>query len=125
MSMSTKTHRSKSERLGRWLGGMWRAYARREREGEAWLTAQGVPAGGTAALLWAVKLAALGVLFYVAGWLALLMVLAVAATWVAGGMGQHESTTWAIGDQADHKKSVFYDPRNYNDDPDPRFDDEQ
>ena len=32
---------------------------------------------------------------------------------------------WAIGDQAEHKRSPFYDPINYDDDPDPRFDDER
>lgn len=122
--MSTKNHRSNAKRLGRWLGWMWRAYARREREAAAWLVTQGVPAGGAIVLLWAIKLGLLGVLFYVAGWFSLLMLLAVVAAWIVGSTDQHDSTTWEIGDQANHKKSVFYDPRNYNDDPDPRFDDE-
>lgn len=81
--MSTKTHRSNTERLGRWLGWMWRAYARREREAAVWLMTQGVPAGGAAVLLWAVKLGLLAILFYVAFWLALLLIFAAVTAWVA------------------------------------------
>ena len=99
--MSTKTHRSNAERLGRWLGGMWRAYARREREAAAWLVVQGVPAGSATALLWVVKLCVLAVLFYAALWFALLVVLAVAAAWSARNSDSDDDaeaqTEWRYG----------------------------
>lgn len=58
--MNTKTRPSNAERLGLWLGGLWRGSIRRERQVAGWLAAQGVPAIGAAALLWIVKLAVLG-----------------------------------------------------------------
>ncbi|WP_321897221.1 DUF3742 family protein [Burkholderia cepacia] len=122
--MTTQTHhRGNAERLGHWLGGIWRGYAIRERQAMARITARGVPAGGAAALLWVVKLAVLAVLLYAATWLALFVALVVVGAWVAGSGGKTEPASWAIGERADHKNSVFYDPRNYNDDPDSRFDD--
>lgn len=35
--MDTKTRISNAERLGRWVGGMWRAGVRRERRLAGWL----------------------------------------------------------------------------------------
>lgn len=61
------------DRLDRWFGRRWRAYTRCERRVAAWLIAQSVPAPVAAALLWIAKLAALGVLLYVAFWLTLLV----------------------------------------------------
>lgn len=123
--MSNNTPINHAECFGRWLGPGWRGYIRRERRVAAWLVAQGVPAVGADALLWIIKLGGLALLLYAATWVTLLVMLAVAVVWITGNASQHESTAWAIGDQADHKKSVFYDPKNYNDDPDPRFDDER
>ncbi|WP_075257968.1 DUF3742 family protein [Herbaspirillum camelliae] len=80
--MSTKIHRSNAERFGRWLGGVWRAYARRERQAAVWLAAHGVSVGGAAALLWVIKLTALAILFYAVFWLALLLVFALVGAWV-------------------------------------------
>ncbi|EIU1410641.1 TPA: DUF3742 family protein [Pseudomonas aeruginosa] len=111
MTMSTKSHRSNAERLGRWLGGMWRGYARRERQAAAWLIGRGVPAGGAAAVLWIFKFGVLVILFYVAFWLALLAVFAVATAWGArnsdwdgkpdlewreghGGFGLYDKNEW-------------------------------
>lgn len=100
-TMSTKTHRSNAERTGYWLGGMWRAYARRERQVVAWLVARGLPAGGATAFLWVVKLGVLALLFYVAFWLALLLVFAVVAAWVARNADPDEdetaTTEWRYG----------------------------
>ncbi len=80
--MSTKTHCSKAERTGRWLGGMWRAGARLDRKAHGWLAAHGLGAGLAAGLLWTVKLAVLAVLLYAAFWLALLLAFAIASAWV-------------------------------------------
>lgn len=113
------------KRAGRSLGRAYRAAMRREAYVVRWLVGKGLPIPGAKAILWIIKLAVLGVLLYVAFWLALLLLLVAAAAWLARGADQVEPEEWAIGDQADHKKSVFYDPINYNDDPDPRFDDDR
>ncbi len=42
--MDTKTRISNAERLGRWVGGMWRAGVRRERRLAGWLVVRGLPA---------------------------------------------------------------------------------
>ena len=123
--MSTTTRISTAERLGQALGRGWRAYVRGERRASNWLVSKGVPVAGATVLLWLVKLVVLGVLLYSAFWLALLVAFSVVAAWAARGSAYDEYEEGEIGDQADHKRSVFYDPINYNDDPDPRFDDER
>ena len=123
--MNTTTRTSTAERLGRTLGRGWRAYVRGERRASNWLVSKGVPVAGATVLLWLVKLVVLGVLLYSAFWLALLVAFSVVAAWAARGSAYDEYEEGEIGDQADHKRSVFYDPINYNDDPDPRFDDER
>ena len=63
--MTTTTRISTAERIGRAFGRGWRAYARGERRTSSWLVSKGVPVAGTTVLLWAVKLAVLGLLLYV------------------------------------------------------------
>lgn len=60
--MNTTTRTSTAERLGRAFGRGWRAYARCERRASNWLVSKGMPTAGATALVWMVKLAALGVL---------------------------------------------------------------
>lgn len=74
---------SKAERLGNWAGKGWRGYVRRERRVTGWLIAHGVPGGAAKVLLWAVKLVLLGVLLYLAFWLALALLFVIAAAWTA------------------------------------------
>lgn len=81
--MNTTTRSGTAERLGRWLGRGWRAYARGERRVSGRLVSWGLPPGGAVSLLWAVKIVVLGVLLYSAFWLALVVVFAVAGAWVA------------------------------------------
>lgn len=114
-----------AERVGRALGRVWRSCARLDREANGWLLAQGLAPGVAKAALLVAKLVAFGLLLYAAFWLALLVAFAGAAAWAARGSAYDEYEEWEIVDQADHKRSVFYDPINYNDDPDPRFDDER
>ncbi|QPS45620.1 DUF3742 family protein [Burkholderia humptydooensis] len=114
--MSTKTHRSHAERLGRWLGRMWRAYVRREREAVAWLVAQGMPAGGATTTLWIVKLGVVAILFYAVFWLALLLIFAVVAAWLAehGGLDQDDpQPEWREGPNG----FGLYDKSNWRIDP--------
>lgn len=89
--MSTKTHRSSAERIGRWLGLMWSGYAHREQQACGWLVAQGLPAVLAKALLWIVKLGVLALLFYGAFWLALLLIFAIAAALMASNADVDES----------------------------------
>lgn len=86
--MNTTTRTSTAERLGRAFGRGWRAYARRERRASNWLVSKGMPRAGATALVWVAKLAVLGVLLYVAFWLALLL---VALVFVARG---HDTVEW-------------------------------
>lgn len=80
--MNTTTRAGTAERLGRWLGCGWRAYARGERQVSGRLVAWGLPAGVAVALHWAAKLAVLGALLYAAFWLtlAIALVLVIAGT---------------------------------------------
>lgn len=80
-TMNMTTRSSTAERFGRFLGRGWRAYARGEQRVSKWLASQGMPVAGAAALLWMVKLAALGLLLYATFWLALLLVFAIVAAW--------------------------------------------
>lgn len=124
--MKTAAQTTFAERLGRALGRAWRGCARLDREAQGWLRAQGLAPGVARAASFVVKLAVIGVLLYTAFWLALLLTLAVVAgAWVARSQEQTGDEEWALGGHADHKQSVFYDPINYDDDPDPRFHDDR
>ena len=81
--MNTTTRTSTAERLGRAFGRGWRAYARCERRASNWLVSKGMPTAGATALVWMVKLAALGVLLYTTFWLALVNVCVMVVAWMA------------------------------------------
>jgi hypothetical protein len=115
-------------RLGRTLGRAWRGCARMDRRAKGWLLAQGWALNVVKTVLLVVKLTVIGILFYTAFWLtALLTVVAISGAWAARSPEQADAEECVLGDgdQADHKQSVFYDPINYDDDPDPRFHDER
>lgn len=112
-------------RLGRRLGGVWRGWLRAERRVHRWLMAQGLPAGGAAVLIWVIKLAILGVLLYVAVWATLLLVALVVAVRMAEQAPQGDDDFLGRkAEELDHRESLFYHPASYNDDPDPRFEDD-
>lgn len=123
--MKSSARTTFAERIGRTLGRLWQVLIRLDRKAHGGLVAQGLPLGVANVILLVVKLVTLGMLVYAVFWLALLLVLVVVAAWVAPNAAYNESEEWAIGDQADHKRTVFYDPINYDDDPDPRFRDER
>jgi hypothetical protein len=123
MNMAAKI--TVTERLGRTSGRAWRACARLDRRANGWLVAQGWAPGAARAVLTILKLAVLGLLVYAAFWLAVLLMIIVFAAWVAPKSNPADQEEWAIGEQAEHKRSVFYDPINYDDDPDPRFHEKQ
>ncbi len=81
--MNTTTRISGAERLGRSFGRGWLAYVRGEQRVLNWLVTREVPPTAAAASMWAVKLAALGILLYAAFWLTLLLAFVLVAAWMA------------------------------------------
>ena len=104
--MNTTTRTSTAERLGRAFGRGWRAYARCERRASNWLVSKGMPTAGATALVWMVKLAALGVLLYTTFWLAVLLLLGVAAAWMAGNSARDDDR-WAQQDELRNGEAGF------------------
>ncbi|MFC6839152.1 DUF3742 family protein [Xanthomonas theicola] len=91
---------------GRSVGRGWRAFARGERRLSSWLASKGMPMAGVAVLLWVVKLVTLGLLFYVAFWLALLLLLGVAAAWMADNSARKDDR-WAQQDELRNGEAGF------------------
>ncbi|MFW7348367.1 MAG: DUF3742 family protein [Pigmentiphaga sp.] len=104
--MNTTSRTSTAERVGRAFGRGWRAYARGERRASNWLVSKGVPQAGAGVLLWVVKLVALGVLFYVAFWLAALLLLGVAAAWLASNSAGNDDR-WTQKDELRNGEAGF------------------
>jgi len=123
--MNTARRIRTAERFGRWLGRGWCRYVQGEQRVSAALVAKGVPVAVAAVLMWVVKLAVLGVLLYVAFWVALLLAFAMAAAWTAEHSNFQEEDDFMNrkAEEREHRESLFYHPINYNDDPDPRFQD--
>ena len=115
-----------TERLGRTLSRAWRGCVRLDRRANGWLVAQGWAPGAARAVLTILKLAVLGMLVYAAFWLALLIVCVLVAAWIAR-REDTESDSDFLGRKAeerDHREGPFYHPASYDDDPDPRFEDD-
>lgn len=107
-----------AERAVRALGRMWRAYRRQDWKVSDWLVAQGMPASLAKATLVVVKLVLLGVLLYVAFWLALLLVFAVAAAWAVqhGALDSDREDALIVQDELSKlRQTPGYDPNLYND----------
>lgn len=104
--MNTTTRISTAERLGRSVARGWRAYARGERRLSSWLVSKGTPAAGIVVLLWTVKLVALGLLFYVASWLAVLLLLGFVVAWIAGNSARKDDP-WAHHDELRNGEAGF------------------
>ena len=116
--MKSSAQTSFAERLGQMLGRMWRGYVRQERKANGWLVERGIPAVGATALLWIIKLVVLGVLLYVAFWLALLLVFAVAAAWAVqhGALDSDREDALIVQDELSKlRQTPGYDPNLYND----------
>jgi hypothetical protein len=110
-------------RLGRGAGHAGRWLARVDRKANGFLLAQGMNANLARGILRVTELVLFAILLYGAFWVALLLVSAVVAVWVAGQTSTEDDTDF-LGREAeerDHRESVFYHPASYDDDPDPRF----
>lgn len=81
-------------------------------------------------MLWLAEFSLVAVVLCVAVWhvstaAAAVVVAVIAAAWSGRTYQSGDDEEWKFGAHADHKRSVFYDPVNYDDDPDPRFNDER
>lgn len=123
--MKTAAQSTFPERVGRTLGRLWRGCVRLDRRARRGLVARGWTPGVAKGALLLLKVGVLVFLLYAAFWLAVLIAVMAFVAWTARNSVSDEPQEWALGNQADHKQSVFYDPINYDDDPDPRFDDKQ
>lgn len=124
--MATHAHNKRwAYRLGSGMGRAWRGYARLEKKAARWLVSVGAPTGVATVLVWAFKLAVLGVFFYVAFWLALLLLFAVAVAWSAGRGDTSEEDEWPFISLDEPRKAHGYDPVPYNDFDHPDFPDEK
>ncbi|HBO3354270.1 TPA: DUF3742 family protein [Pseudomonas aeruginosa] len=108
---------SSAERLGQSWGRGWRSYLRQERKVSGWLVAQGLPASVANASLLVVKLVLLGVLLYLAFWLALLLVFAVLAEGAAqhGALDDESEPVIEPDELTELRNTPGYDPNLYND----------
>ncbi|MDD1148839.1 DUF3742 family protein [Pseudomonas sp. TNT2022 ID357] len=120
--MSKIKHPTEAERLGRWLGGVWQGLVRRDAQLAVWLNDKGLSIGATKTLIWLLRLAFFGLLFYVALWLVLIVVFALAAAWVARNSPPTDWSQNPPGGPEDPKECLSYDPMNSdNDYSDERF----
>lgn len=108
---------SKAERSGHWLGRAVAKGLSGERRMWNWLQAQRVPSFALLLMRWFTRAAVFAAIFYVSFWLVLVWMLLVFALRAPVADDEHD-------DQIDHRQTLYYDPINYNDDPDPRFDGE-
>jgi len=116
--MSTTTRITTAERFGRWLGRGWLGYVHVERRVAAWMVGKGVPEAVAVALVWVVKLAVLGVLLYLAFWIAVFMVSIVVWIWVASQNLEKDELDFEFQfptTLGELRETIGYDPNMYND----------
>lgn len=115
-----------AERTGRSLGRLWRGGVRLERKAHAWLIVQGLAPGVAKTALLVAKLVALGLLLYAAFWMAALVVFVVIAAWAARQQSTDDDSDFLgrKAEERDHREGPFYHPTSYDDDPDPRYEDD-
>jgi len=118
------TRISTAERFGRWLGRGWRGYLRGERRVLEWLVAKDVPEWVANALVWAVKLAVLGVLLYVAFWIVLLMLFVLFTGLTTAVGGSNTKKWWPFTDLTELRETLGYDPNLYDDISHPMYTDD-
>ena len=117
--MAGSQNSRRAEGAGRWLGGVVRRLMLRNGRVARLKT----PPLALRVLLWITSLALVGLLAILAFWLALVVVLAWVAVKVSQLVGKTTDADFELTDPNDHRKSLFYHPLSYNDDPDPRFPD--
>jgi len=114
--MNTVRRIRTAEHFGRWLGRGWRGCVRGERRVSAALVAKGVPIAVAAVLLWVVKLTVLGMLLYVAFWIAILVISVVAGMWAASQNHSDNGFEFAFPTTLEElRETPGYDPNFYGD----------
>ncbi|MDA8446508.1 DUF3742 family protein [Paracidovorax valerianellae] len=108
--------------LSRWAGRAaartWRWLVQRDMQFVARMISSGISPNAAKLAGICAKLVVFGCVFYLAVWAFLLATVAVGVVWL---VGTSQKKTF-LSKVDDHRKNVFYDPVNYDDDPDPRFD---
>ena len=117
--MATRT--DNAEYFGRRLGRAWRNAAELAARAIHWLGDRGMPVVAAKVLVRGAAFALLATLLYAFWWLALIV--AAAAVVVAQAESGPSQRQW-FPKPDDHRDEPFYHPLSYNDDPDPRFEDE-
>ncbi|MHC8334118.1 DUF3742 family protein [Pseudomonas sp. LB3P25] len=113
---------TRATRFGQWAGRQWCRYVQREVEAIHWLRGKGLPGYFASALALSTRLILIALVLIPVVSLAAIIAIAYVPAKCVGNSTQ-EPEAQAVGDSDDHKKSVFYDPINFNDPDDPRFDD--
>jgi hypothetical protein len=120
--MTNSEQTSNAARFGEWLAGQWRRYVGFEKCATDWLIDKGLPRALVLCLKWAFLtslLIAICVLSFGVILIFAFIFIAAKCSKRVRPMPKESS----FGKEDDHRKSVFYDPINYNDADDPRFDD--
>jgi hypothetical protein len=112
---------SNAERVGAWLGRLWRLLGRREVHVTRWMINRGLAPTLAKGIVWTAKLAIIAMILYAALWFAIAVAFVVVVATLARHSDYVHGERMDSGEQADHRKGLFYDPIVYNDDPDPRF----
>lgn len=103
-------------RLGRSARRALHGYSRTEKQMASWLASNGLPAAFALGVIWAIRLAIVGMLLYAAFWVALVVAVGLGAAWYAqqdsssddGDLGVH--TAWD-----EIRNNPGYDPLPYED----------
>jgi hypothetical protein len=123
--MARYLHIHRAEAAGQRLGGVVRRLMRRNGRVTCLNPAGGGVPCATRVLLWSVGVAIVGLIMIVTFWLALLVGFALAAAKLLQHAARApEAPVWEPKDPNDHRRNLFYHPLSYNDDPDPRFEDD-
>jgi hypothetical protein len=111
-----------AERLGRALGRTWQAALRLDRKAQGALAAHGMNAALATGILWAVRIALLGLALYGAFWAALLLV----AVFVVGQIGQRSAEIFPVekGQWRDDSEGYGYYENGIRTDFGPLFEDD-
>lgn len=112
---------SRAERAGGALGRLWKKWLRLDDKICSRLATFGLPKGFTKFVLWAIKLSAIGALFYAAFWAAVLLLLGVVALGIVrySGTGLIDVKQPEYEYRDGHSGIGLYDEFDLRVDPDP------
>lgn len=102
-------------RLGGVLAACYAAMAAGEHHVVRWFVSNGLPAELGWVAAWAIRLALVAALLYVAFWLALLVGLLIVVARVPDDASSAEEDAWPFMTQEELRASMFYDPILHND----------